>query len=117
MLDRNDDMLTLQFRDYPRLPKFFRHRTAIALISLCQRSVNSACRNRLGPAQAGTYSLSYPYNSEVHHGHEDCAHSRAGQMIEPFFNEHASSSCQVRASPYGAWRSPSCEAAFSKYRV
>jgi hypothetical protein len=33
VLDRNDDMLTLQFRDYPRLPKFFRHRTAIALMS------------------------------------------------------------------------------------
>ena len=23
----------LQYRDYPRLPKFFRHRTAVALIS------------------------------------------------------------------------------------
>jgi hypothetical protein len=32
-LDRNDDMLTLRFRDYPRLPKFFRHRTAVALMS------------------------------------------------------------------------------------
>jgi hypothetical protein len=33
VLDRNDDMLTLRFRDYPRLPKFFRHRTAVALMS------------------------------------------------------------------------------------
>ena len=33
VLDRKDDMLTLRFRDYPRLPKFFRHRTAIALMS------------------------------------------------------------------------------------
>jgi hypothetical protein len=33
VLDRNDDMLTLRFRDYPRLPHFFRHRTAIALMS------------------------------------------------------------------------------------
>ena len=33
VLDRKDDMLTLRFRDYPRLPKFFRHRTAVALIS------------------------------------------------------------------------------------
>jgi hypothetical protein len=33
VLDRKDDMLTLRFRDYPRLPKFFRHRSAIALMS------------------------------------------------------------------------------------
>jgi hypothetical protein len=33
ILDRKDDMLTLRFRDYPRLPKFFRHRSAIALMS------------------------------------------------------------------------------------
>lgn len=33
VLDRNDDMLTLRFRDYPRLPRFFRHCTAVALMS------------------------------------------------------------------------------------
>ena len=33
VIDRNDDMLTLRFRDYPRLPKFFRHRSSIALMS------------------------------------------------------------------------------------
>ena len=33
VLDRKDNMLTLRFRDYPRLPKFFRHRTAVALMS------------------------------------------------------------------------------------
>jgi hypothetical protein len=33
VIDRKDDMLTLRFRDYPRLPKFFRHCTAIALMS------------------------------------------------------------------------------------
>ena len=33
VLDRKDDMLTLRFRDYPRLPKFFRHRSAVALMS------------------------------------------------------------------------------------
>ena len=33
VLDRTDDMLTLQYRDYPKLPKFFRHRTAVALLS------------------------------------------------------------------------------------
>jgi hypothetical protein len=33
VLDRKDDILTLRFRDYPRLPKFFRHRTAVALMS------------------------------------------------------------------------------------
>ena len=33
VLDRKDDLLTLRFRDYPRLPKFFRHRSAVALMS------------------------------------------------------------------------------------
>jgi hypothetical protein len=33
VLDRKDDMLMLRFRDYPRLPRFFRHRTAVALMS------------------------------------------------------------------------------------
>lgn len=33
VLDRNGDMLTLRFRDYPKLPKFARHRSAVALIS------------------------------------------------------------------------------------
>jgi hypothetical protein len=33
VIDRKDDMLTLRFRDYPRLPRFFRHRTAVALMS------------------------------------------------------------------------------------
>jgi hypothetical protein len=33
VLDRKDDMLTLRYREYPRLPKFPRHRTAVALMS------------------------------------------------------------------------------------
>jgi hypothetical protein len=33
VLDRNGDMLTLRFRDYPQLPKFVRHWSAVALIS------------------------------------------------------------------------------------
>jgi hypothetical protein len=33
VIARNDDMFTLRFRDYPKLPKFVRHRNAIALIS------------------------------------------------------------------------------------
>jgi hypothetical protein len=33
VLDRNGDMLTLRFRDYPKLPRFVRHRSAVALIS------------------------------------------------------------------------------------
>ena len=33
VLDRKDDMLTLRYREYPRLPKFYRHRTAVALMS------------------------------------------------------------------------------------
>lgn len=33
VLDRKGEMLTLRFRDYPKLPKFVRHRSAVALIS------------------------------------------------------------------------------------
>ena len=33
VLARNGDMLTLRFRDYPKLPKFVRHRAAVALMS------------------------------------------------------------------------------------
>lgn len=33
VIERNGDMLTLRFRDYPKLPKFVRHRKAVALMS------------------------------------------------------------------------------------
>jgi hypothetical protein len=33
VIERNGDMLTLRFRDHHKLPKFARHRSAIALIS------------------------------------------------------------------------------------
>ena len=33
VLGRNGDMFTLRFRDYPKLPKFVRHRNAIALMN------------------------------------------------------------------------------------
>jgi hypothetical protein len=33
VIGRNADMFTLRFRDYPKLPKFVRHRNAIALMS------------------------------------------------------------------------------------
>jgi hypothetical protein len=33
VVERNGDLLTLTHRDYPRVPKFVRHRSAIALIS------------------------------------------------------------------------------------
>ena len=33
VIDRKDDMFTLRFRDYPKIPKFIRHRSAIALMS------------------------------------------------------------------------------------
>jgi hypothetical protein len=31
-IKRDGDMLTLRFRDYPKLPKFSRHKTAVALV-------------------------------------------------------------------------------------
>jgi hypothetical protein len=33
VIERNGDMLTMHFRDFPKLPKFARHRAAVALIS------------------------------------------------------------------------------------
>jgi hypothetical protein len=33
VLDRQGDIFTLQYRDYPHLPKFVRHRTGIAMMS------------------------------------------------------------------------------------
>jgi hypothetical protein len=33
VIGRTGDMFTLRFRDYPKLPKFARHRTALALMS------------------------------------------------------------------------------------
>jgi hypothetical protein len=33
VINRKDDMFTLRFRDYPKIPKFVRHRSAIALMS------------------------------------------------------------------------------------
>src|SRR5271166_4053089 len=33
IIDRKDDVFTLRFRDYPQLPKFFRHRSGIALMN------------------------------------------------------------------------------------
>jgi hypothetical protein len=33
VIHRDGDLLTLQYRDYPRYPKFVRHRSAVALIS------------------------------------------------------------------------------------
>ena len=33
VLDRKDDLLTLRYRDYPKLPKFYRHYRAVALLS------------------------------------------------------------------------------------
>jgi hypothetical protein len=32
-INRRDDMFTLRYRDYPKIPKFIRHRSAIALMS------------------------------------------------------------------------------------
>ena len=33
VIARKDDMFSLRFRDYPKIPKFIRHRSAIALMS------------------------------------------------------------------------------------
>jgi hypothetical protein len=41
VLARDGDMFTLRFRDYPKLPKFARHRAALALMSPPARQPNN----------------------------------------------------------------------------
>ena len=45
VLDRNGDSLTLQYRDYPHLPKFVRHRSGIALMCPPINEANSAAHS------------------------------------------------------------------------
>ena len=45
MLDRKDDSFTLQYRDYPHLPKFVRHRSGIALMSPPTDEAKPAAQN------------------------------------------------------------------------
>jgi hypothetical protein len=45
ILDRKDDVFTLRFRDYPQLPKFFRHRSAIALMNPPSEGATTADRS------------------------------------------------------------------------
>jgi hypothetical protein len=42
VLDRKDESFTLQYRDYPHLPKFVRHRSGIALMSPSTNEGNTA---------------------------------------------------------------------------
>jgi hypothetical protein len=45
VLDRKDDSFTLQYRDYPHLPKFVRHRSGIALMSPPTNEANPAAHS------------------------------------------------------------------------
>jgi hypothetical protein len=45
ILDRKDDVFTLRFRDYPQMPKFFRHRSAIALMNPPSEGATTADRS------------------------------------------------------------------------
>ena len=45
IIDRKDDVFTLRFRDYPQLPKFFRHRSSIALMSLPSEEATTSGRS------------------------------------------------------------------------
>jgi hypothetical protein len=72
VIDRKDDMLTLRFRDYPRLPKFFRHCSAIALMSpasdqvkLRRVGIGSGCDSGPGPCPLNGTTSHHPYNLEV----------------------------------------------------
>jgi hypothetical protein len=53
VIDRKGDTLTLQYRDYPHLPKFVRHRSGVALMNLRLRPT---CPDRLG-SQSRTHPL------------------------------------------------------------
>src|ERR1700730_6400424 len=45
VLDRKDDTFTLQYRDYPHLPQFVRHRSGIALICPPTNEANPAAQS------------------------------------------------------------------------
>jgi hypothetical protein len=45
VLDRKGDIFTLQYRDYPHLPKFVRHRSGIALMSPPANEANPAAHS------------------------------------------------------------------------
>jgi hypothetical protein len=45
VIDRKDDVFKLRFRDYPKLPKFFRHRSAIALMNPPSEGATTADRS------------------------------------------------------------------------
>jgi hypothetical protein len=45
VLERKDDVFKLQYRDYPNLPKFFRHRSAIALMNPPSEGATTADRS------------------------------------------------------------------------
>jgi hypothetical protein len=44
VVDRKDDVFTLRYRDYPSLPKFFRHRSGIAL--MCPQAADASGLSR-----------------------------------------------------------------------
>ena len=48
VLDRKDNTLTLQYRDYPHLPKFVRHRSSIALMFPPTDEANTAAQSQQG---------------------------------------------------------------------
>ena len=48
VLDRKDDTFTLQYRDYPHLPKFVRHRSGIALMYPPTDEANPAAHSEQG---------------------------------------------------------------------
>jgi hypothetical protein len=45
VLDRKGDSFTLQYRDYPHLPKFVRHRSGIALMYPPTDEANAAAHS------------------------------------------------------------------------
>ena len=48
VLDRQGDTFTLQYRDYPHLPKFVRHRSGIAMMSPPTDEAKPAAQSRAG---------------------------------------------------------------------
>ena len=81
VLDRQGDTFILQYRDYPHLPKFVRHRSGIALMSPPTDEAKPAAQSRAGLTASGPGRGPKPLlplkNLEVRHGQQDCAHPRA----------------------------------------
>jgi hypothetical protein len=58
VIGRKDDMFTLRFRDYPKTPKFVRHRSATTTLATPTTRTESTTLARSIPTEPGCFSRS-----------------------------------------------------------